>query len=224
MIFSLIRLSVHYGIEASSTKSEPGIRPVTSVLWNSFTVQIFNLCFYGMLFLLAESGLIEKFSHYLKNIFILRQKKYKSNINVDNDISQLISKTSSDLSENKPVEGLSMGLIINNNEEENINLDLESNNKENNVSSQKSKLYIEPLINEYVINESNRIKDQIGFLTKIEALKKIFWFFCKKQIVAVNNLYLGLELNEKFGLLGYNGSGKTVTFKMIINELLYFRS
>ena len=73
-----------------------------------------------------------------------------------------------------------MGLIINNNEEENINLDLESNNKENNVSSQKSKLYIEPLINEYVINESNRIKDQIGFLTKIEALKKNFLVFLQK--------------------------------------------
>jgi ABC-type multidrug transport system ATPase subunit len=38
---------------------------------------------------------------------------------------------------------------------------------------------------------------------------------------AVNNLYLGLEANEKFGLLGFNGSGKSTTFKCITNELIY---
>ena len=37
----------------------------------------------------------------------------------------------------------------------------------------------------------------------------------------VNNLYLGLEPNEKFGLLGFNGSGKTTTFRAITNELIY---
>ena len=37
----------------------------------------------------------------------------------------------------------------------------------------------------------------------------------------VNNLYLGLEPNEKFGLLGFNGSGKTTTFRAITNELMY---
>ena len=36
----------------------------------------------------------------------------------------------------------------------------------------------------------------------------------------MNNLYLGLEPNEKFGLLGFNGSGKTTTFRAIINEIL----
>ena len=29
---------------------------------------------------------------------------------------------------------------------------------------------------------------------------------------------MGLEKNEKFGLLGFNGSGKTTTFKTITNE------
>jgi len=38
---------------------------------------------------------------------------------------------------------------------------------------------------------------------------------------AINNLYLVLENNEKFGLLGFNGSGKTTTFKTITKELLY---
>jgi len=32
---------------------------------------------------------------------------------------------------------------------------------------------------------------------------------------------LGLEANEKFGLLGFNGSGKSTTFKCITNELFY---
>ena len=39
----------------------------------------------------------------------------------------------------------------------------------------------------------------------------------------VNNLNLGLEPNEKFGLLGFNGSGKTTTFRAITNEILYER-
>ena len=38
---------------------------------------------------------------------------------------------------------------------------------------------------------------------------------------AVRNLYLGLEPNEKFGLLGFNGSGKSTTFKCITNQILY---
>ena len=32
---------------------------------------------------------------------------------------------------------------------------------------------------------------------------------------------MGLEPNEKFGLLGFNGSGKTTTFRAITNEILY---
>ena len=37
----------------------------------------------------------------------------------------------------------------------------------------------------------------------------------------MNKLYLGLESNEKFGLLCFNGSGKTTILKCITNELLY---
>ena len=48
------------------------------------------------------------------------------------------------------------------------------------------------------------------------------FFYCfSKNVRAINNLYLGLEANEKFGLLGFNGSGKTTTFKAITNEILY---
>ena len=34
-------------------------------------------------------------------------------------------------------------------------------------------------------------------------------------------MHLGLEPNQKFGLLGFNGSGKTTTFRSITNEILF---
>lgn len=45
--------------------------------------------------------------------------------------------------------------------------------------------------------------------------------FVVKSVRAINNLNLGLEANEKFGLLGFNGSGKTTTFRAITNEILF---
>ena len=59
---------------------------------------------------------------------------------------------------------------------------------------------------------------------KIINLVKIFsqnCCCCKRKIKAVNNINFVLEENEKFGLLGFNGSGKTTTFKLITKELLY---
>ena len=43
----------------------------------------------------------------------------------------------------------------------------------------------------------------------------------QKKIKALNKINFALEENEKFGLLGFNGSGKTTTFKLITKELLY---
>ncbi len=37
----------------------------------------------------------------------------------------------------------------------------------------------------------------------------------KKYKVAVDNLSLGIEKGQVFGLLGVNGAGKTTTFKML---------
>ena len=48
------------------------------------------------------------------------------------------------------------------------------------------------------------------------------YFVCRgKNIRAVDKMNLKLEGNEKFGLLGYNGSGKTTTFKSITNEIFF---
>jgi ABC-type multidrug transport system ATPase subunit len=116
--------------------------------------------------------------------------------------------------------GISMG-IVRDNEEEEINLNDNNINSINGVVSSKSSNSInETSFNKFVNNEIENINNGGGFLTKIKGVKKVFWYCCKKNVVAVNNLYLGLELNEKIGLLGFNGSGKSVIFKMIVNELL----
>ena len=88
-----------------------------------------------------------------------------------------------------------------------------SNN--NNIGSNPHNNCIQKEINKINSDTENRLT------TKIIGLKKTYWFCCKKNIRAVNNLYLGLENNEKFGLLGFNGSGKTTTFKSITREILY---
>ena len=73
MVFSFIRLGYHYCAEPS-LELEPGLRPITLALYNSFTVQIFNLVFYGGLFLLTECGITRRVFHYLKNLIILKEK------------------------------------------------------------------------------------------------------------------------------------------------------
>ena len=75
--------------------------------------------------------------------------------------------------------------------------------------------------NPYVNQEKDKLNSRNDLTTRIEGLRKTFWFCCKKNVRAVNNVFLGLEPNEKFGLLGFNGSGKTTIFRTITNEILY---
>ena len=63
--------------------------------------------------------------------------------------------------------------------------------------------------------------NNVSMTTRIINLTKSFWVCCGNNIRAVNKLNFGLEENEKFGLLGFNGSGKTTTFKSITQEILY---
>ena len=102
----------------------------------------------------------------------------------------------------------------------------ESNYKVENASGQdvpfiensnRNNIYINEQIHKIQNSSSTRLT------TVIKGLKKTFCIGCgcKKNLRAVNDLYLGLEANEKFGLLGFNGSGKTTTFKAITNEILF---
>ena len=98
---------------------------------------------------------------------------------------------------------------------------MEKPNKNHLIAYENTSDVNNPLNNPYIIYEKEKIKDVGNSTTKIEGLNKIYFVCCGKNIRAINNLYLGLEPNEKFGLLGYNGSGKTTTFKAITNDIIY---
>ena len=58
--------------------------------------------------------------------------------------------------------------------------------------------------------------------TKIKRLIKTFYFYYKKSWRLVNNnLYIGLEQNEKLGLLGFHGLGISIIFNYITNKIYY---
>ena len=144
--------------------------------------------------------------------------KYGNNLNNDN----------SNYNENNmPLSSDNMNLIINSTINTNINQPfLEKNN--NSVNNINNSNYNYPDKNEKILygntfinNEKNILNTKKDLTTRIKGLLKTFWFCCKKNVRAINNLYLGLEANEKFGLLGFNGSGKTTTFRAITNEILY---
>ena len=109
-------------------------------------------------------------------------------------------------------------LVINNTNKN----DSEIINTMNNLSSpETNQSYGIRRGNPFVNKEKDMLQVRNDLTTRIEGLRKTFWFCCRKNVRAVNNLNLGLEANEKFGLLGFNGSGKTTTFKSITNEILY---
>ena len=76
------------------------------------------------------------------------------------------------------------------------------------------------LTNKYIEEEISKSND-VNNTTRIHHLTKTYFPCCKKRVKAVNNLHLGLEQNEKFALLGFNGSGKTTTFKCITREIFF---
>ena len=107
--------------------------------------------------------------------------------------------------------------ISNNN---NINNNMNDINQINNNALQNNREDIENN-NTFVINEIQKLHSQMNLTTKIEGLYKTYFVCGKKNVRVLSNINLGLEPNEKFGLLGFNGSGKTTTFKVITNEILF---
>jgi ABC-type multidrug transport system ATPase subunit len=55
-----------------------------------------------------------------------------------------------------------------------------------------------------------RVKDDA---LVVGGLKKVF-----RDLVAVDNISLGVHHGECFGLLGVNGAGKTTTFRMLTGD------
>mgnify|MGYP002625422412 CR=1 FL=1 len=81
----------------------------------------------------------------------------------------------------------------------------ENSNLRQNIN-QKSKIYLKKIV-------------------EIKRLRKIFNFCCFKNKHAINYLDINkdieLMINEKLGIIGNNGSGRTILFKSIINEISY---
>ena len=167
-------------------------------IYTSLIVNSINCVIYFCLLILLESGLIKLLFNYIKVKFLLSE----SNITFSNE------QMSEEFLSNNNIENSNVPLLRNSEENNNI---INNNNLNNNTN------------NSCIQNEINKINNdnENKLTTKIIGLKKTYWLCCKKNVRAINNLYLGLENNEKFGLLGFNGSGKTTTFKSITKEILF---
>ena len=174
-------------------------------LYTSFIAQAANFVIYTLLLIFAESGWLTKFLHEFQ-LFMISMKK---------DFVFSKEEASDEfLTNNNIIEP-----ILNNDDKKkkksktyDIEITDEERNKINDLKN--------PLNNIYVKREKDKLSSNKELTTKIKGIRKTFFNCCDKNVRAVNNLYLGLEPNEKFGLLGFNGSGKTTTFRAIINEIL----
>ena len=189
-------------------------------IFTSIMVQCINLVFYTGVLILFESGKIEEFFNFLKvklmneNNISFSNLQISDEMMVNNEINNNINNYNNEII--IKYEDLNSKDEINRNNknyENNALYNINNNGIINNNSQN----------NNYIQNEINKINnDNENKLTiKIMGLKKTYCMCCKKNIRAINNLYLGLENNEKFGLLGFNGSGKSTTFKAITKEILY---
>ena len=175
-------------------------------IYTSLMISFINLVFYLCLLILLESGILKKFFNNLKVKCLIRE----SNITFSNEQmpEEFLSNNKVD---NTPLLENDTGRI---NTVKSSTLNEISNN---NLIDRNS------TSNDYIQREINKINNdnENKLTTKIIGLKKTYWLCCHKNVRAINNLYLGLENNEKFGLLGFNGSGKTTTFKSITKEILF---
>ena len=170
-----------------------GIYSPSKYLLTSLMTQVIDTFLYLGLLALMESGLIEKLFNKFKVKFLIKDS---------NTVLSTI-QVSEEFKENN-------NIITNEQQSPLLSI------SENERGSTEKNNCIQEQINKINADENNNLT------TKIIGLKKTYWLCCKKKNVrAINNLYLGLENNEKFGLLGFNGSGKTTTFKSITKEILY---
>ena len=136
---------------------------------------------------------------------------FGNNNQIDNNIKEPLISNSQNAINNNPI----------NNDNYSINNDQISNAIYDLSLPETNLTYGIRKGNPYVNKEKDKLNERNDLTTRIEGLRKTFWFCCRKSVRAVNNLNLGLEANEKFGLLGFNGSGKTTTFRAITNEILF---
>ena len=235
-LFSSIVPMSKSDLEEIIEKYSFGFKRPKEYLFSSYLIQFLNFVIYTMLLILAESGLLQILIHKIElklygNSYVFGKEEVSEDfINYNNNIdTPLIHNTQSNNmygdAVNVPINNNNMNNIdqpynynnniINTNQNQNIQI----MNPPNMINNNSNK---DPLSNPYVQKEIEKLNtEQKIFSTRITNLTKTFFPCCKPNVRAINNLYLGLEPNEKFGLLGFNGSGKTTTFRAITNEILY---
>ena len=170
-------------------------------------------------------------SNILNNLDLPLNDNTKESINSQNNNSLIINNSINNSNLNQPLLGDNINsLNSNSNYNSNYNINYNSNNAmPNNINNAMNPIALPETNMTYNVRKGNpfinaeldKMNSRKDLTTRIEGLKKTFWLCCKKNVRAIDNLYLGLEANEKFGLLGFNGSGKTTTFKSITNEILF---
>ena len=208
MAFSFIRLILSYsfitemekilGDNGERIQESFGFKRPEKYLYSSYIAQLLNIAFYSLLLILAESGLLSKLSGCFQHLCYDEKDIDKVNINPNNNNEVVINYGNN---------------ISNNNPRQNLDFNFGNENLNGN-----------PLQNPYVQSEIRKVNDsQKELTTRIINVTKTFYPCCaccrKGKVRAINHLHLGLEPNEKFGLLGFNGSGKTTTFRAITNEI-----
>ena len=164
----------------------------------------------------SDNNIINNFN----NINSINNSRSQSQSSIDIDTSS--EKNINNINNNSNNQNYQINQINNiNNNSNNQNYQINQINNQFNYADLDNNQLDAINQNQFVAAEIRKIKTNPNLSTKIEGLYKTFFNCCKKNVRVVNNLYLGLEPNEKFGLLGFNGSGKTTTFRAITNEVLY---
>ena len=222
MGLSFVRIIISYALNKidDQEKSDSDFDTPKEYLYTSYIAQIINFIIFILLLILAEKGLLQKLIHSIElcifgnkeYVFgkIETSKEFESNYNMSSPLLQNQNRENIQIQMNSN--------IINTKQKQINNMD----NEPSLLINRNPSNILNPLENPYVKKEISKLEGGKDLTTRIEGLKKTF-FSCRckgSHVRAINNLYLGLEPNEKFGLLGFNGSGKTTSFRAITNELL----
>ena len=229
LIITLYRISYSINIRLSNEDAEivnDYYRPMVYV-YSGVMNQCINFAIYFILMILYELGYLSKWMNSLK--IKMCSKDYHFDFSEENLQDEFYDSNNSRNPLLMEIDDIDNNILVNTNN--NIN-DVSSNDNNNIINTN---LNDENMINEnllqdeekdknmniYIKNEIEKLKSKDELTVKISNLSKTFFYCCKKNVKAINHLYLSLESNEKFGLLGFNGSGKTTTFRAITNEIIF---
>ena len=201
LFMGLLKLSIFYEYRKLI------VNKIWTVIRNQVVTYLIQFVVYVLIFVGFEMRLIPKLFNYI--LFELYFKKYDLNDNIiveySNEITNIVENSNLE-DENK----LNENLITTTNKN--------TTTKNENLNTQTN----EEIGKKYIKKEKQKVLNNSNLLTTIiNNVSKTFFSCFGLNNRAVRNLYLGLEPNEKFGLLGFNGSGKSTTFKCITNQILY---